>query len=247
MNKKYLALAFTASFALVVLGAGCTQNRPVDINNKPPVAGETTKTYTSKDPKLCETLRFQCKKGEEAFVDSTGCGCAKSEVMVGNDQDCDENTDKPVCGELEVQCIKAPCPPLKRTYTNLCYAKKENAQNIVDGACVQTIGNEYIEVSSPQANEKIVGSSVNVKARVLAPWLSEAVAPIEVTDFSGKVLGTGQIVGPNDWMTRNGWMQIETKVDFKNNGAKKGFVVFKKDNPSGDPKRDQQVKVPVNF
>ncbi len=245
MNKKYLALLFSTGFALALLGAGCNNNAPVDSNQKPPAATDQ-KTYTSKDPKLCETLRFQCKTGEKAFVDAVGCGCEKV-TTAKSDQDCDVTINKPVCGEIEVQCIKAPCPPLKKTYNNRCLGEKENAKNISEGECVETVGNEYIEVYKPQANEKITGSSVAVKVRVLAPWLSEASAPVEVTDASGKVLGTGKIVGPNDWMTKNGWMDIETNIAFKSNGAKNGFVVFKKDNPSGDPKRDQQVKVPVKF
>ncbi len=42
----------------------------------------------------------------------------------------------PVCGEVEVQCIKAPCPPLKTTFGNRCEAENAKAQNIVEGECV---------------------------------------------------------------------------------------------------------------
>lgn len=30
----------------------------------------------------------------------------------------------PVCGEIQVQCVKAPCPPIKETFANTCIAKQ---------------------------------------------------------------------------------------------------------------------------
>ncbi len=41
----------------------------------------------------------------------------------------------PVCGEVEVQCIKAPCPPLKQTFGNSCIANAQWAKNITQGEC----------------------------------------------------------------------------------------------------------------
>lgn len=42
---------------------------------------------------------------------------------------------RPVCGEIQVQCIKAPCPPINITFSNRCEAENAKATNIVDGAC----------------------------------------------------------------------------------------------------------------
>lgn len=41
----------------------------------------------------------------------------------------------PVCGEIDVQCIKAPCPPVKETFSNFCFANKAGAKNIIKGEC----------------------------------------------------------------------------------------------------------------
>jgi len=54
-----------------------------------------------------------------------------------------ENTDQtvctmqyaPVCGEVEVQCIKAPCLPVKQTFGNSCMANAAEAKNITQGEC----------------------------------------------------------------------------------------------------------------
>ncbi len=47
----------------------------------------------------------------------------------------------PVCGEVDVQCVKAPCPPIKTTFSNECEAENAGAKNLVDGACVDETPN----------------------------------------------------------------------------------------------------------
>ncbi len=42
---------------------------------------------------------------------------------------------RPVCGLVVVQCIKAPCPPLRQTFGNRCMAKAAGATVITEGAC----------------------------------------------------------------------------------------------------------------
>nr|HPO05572.1 hypothetical protein [Candidatus Gracilibacteria bacterium] len=41
----------------------------------------------------------------------------------------------PVCGEKEVQCIKAPCPALKTTYGNKCTMEAAQAKFLYEGEC----------------------------------------------------------------------------------------------------------------
>ena len=42
----------------------------------------------------------------------------------------------PVCGEVAVQCIQAPCPPIKETFGNLCTLKAQwNATFLYNGEC----------------------------------------------------------------------------------------------------------------
>ncbi len=42
---------------------------------------------------------------------------------------------QPVCGTIEVQCIRAPCPPLKETFPNRCVAEARKATAITEGKC----------------------------------------------------------------------------------------------------------------
>ena len=42
---------------------------------------------------------------------------------------------KPVCGKIQVQCIRAPCDPVWETFLNDCFAKKAGALEIEEGEC----------------------------------------------------------------------------------------------------------------
>ncbi len=41
----------------------------------------------------------------------------------------------PVCGSVEVQCVRAPCYPVRQTFGNQCMANMANATNITIGEC----------------------------------------------------------------------------------------------------------------
>lgn len=41
----------------------------------------------------------------------------------------------PVCGKLQIQCITTPCDPVEQTFPNRCYAQRDKAVDITEGAC----------------------------------------------------------------------------------------------------------------
>lgn len=46
----------------------------------------------------------------------------------------------PVCGQVQVQCIKAPCHPVQETFGNACMAKAVWATDITQGECTTNTG-----------------------------------------------------------------------------------------------------------
>ena len=43
---------------------------------------------------------------------------------------------KPVCAEIDVQCITEPCPPVKETFSNSCFACKNSlVDTYTEGEC----------------------------------------------------------------------------------------------------------------
>lgn len=41
----------------------------------------------------------------------------------------------PVCAEKQVQCVTAPCNPVRQTYSNACMAAADQATVIFEGDC----------------------------------------------------------------------------------------------------------------
>ena len=51
----------------------------------------------------------------------------------------------PVCASVQVQCITAPCDPVRETFSNTCMANAARATNITSGECAQIVGNDSDE------------------------------------------------------------------------------------------------------
>lgn len=96
------------------------------------------KRYVNNDPNQCKLMFFGCEADEQVFFDQNGCGCQKKiETLpdqTGDDIACIQLYD-PVCGQVDVQCIKAPCPPIWQTFSNNCFAAVARAKNIQKGTC----------------------------------------------------------------------------------------------------------------
>ena len=100
-------------------------------------------------------------------------------------------------------------------------------------------------VSSPTVAQ-IVTSPLTVTAKVRGTWFNEANLPIELQDENGKVLAQKGYMTTDNWMTTD-YVNVNTTLSFKAPTTDYGKLVIKKDNPSGDPARDQSFEVPVRF
>jgi hypothetical protein len=155
---------------------------------------------------------------------------------------------QPVCGEIDVQCIKAPCPPVQETYPNSCYAKKAGARIVSQGACAPRI-RDMVSLTSPQEGSKIT-SPVTLKGMAFGGWFFEGSFPVQITDASGTLLGEGPAKTAEDWASAalaDQKVAFTAKITFKKPTTKQGFIVLKQDNPSGLPENDHEMKIPVNF
>jgi len=103
----YLSLALMA----VILLNGCGQKTKID----------SFRTCAKAGNPIMESYPRQCSDGESTFTEELPKPCTR-EYM-------------PVCGEVDVQCIKAPCDPVKTTFPNKCEAENGKAKNITEGSC----------------------------------------------------------------------------------------------------------------
>lgn len=100
-----------------------------------------------------------------------------------------------------------------------------------------------VKVTSPRANQT-VQSPLNIKGEAKGFWFFEASFPIKILDESGKVLGQGIAQAKSDWMTEE-FVPFEATLDFEAPATEKGFLVLKKDNPSGLPEHDEEFRIPI--
>jgi len=56
------------------------------------------------------------------------------QIFVGDKVACTKEY-KPVCGEIQIQCITTPCNPIQKTYGNRCMMEAESAKFLYEGAC----------------------------------------------------------------------------------------------------------------
>ncbi len=105
--------------------------------------------------------------------------------------------------------------------------------------------NDLIQVFEPQANQEI-STPVLIKGQARGYWFFEASFPVEVLDENHNTLATGIATAQGDWMT-NDFVPFTVSIDFQRPMSKNGYLLLKKDNPSGDPSNDDQLILPIVF
>lgn len=92
----------------------------------------------------------------------------------------------------------------------------------------------------------LVASPLTVTGTVTGGgWFFEASFPVKVLDGSGAVIGHGIAQAQADWMSTSS-VPFTAIVQFSAPSAT-GTVVFSKDNPSGLPKNNMSLSIPVRF
>ncbi len=86
---------------------------------------------------MCTMDAKQCS--DWSFVGRTGPNCefvCPSETAKENTQKACTREYAPVCAEIQVQCIKAPCPPIQETFSNKCEMENNSLATFLHtGSC----------------------------------------------------------------------------------------------------------------
>ncbi len=105
---------------------------------------------------------------------------------------------------------------------------------------------DLISVASPLPGSGVTSPLV-VTGEARGSWYFEASFPVELRDSKGKLLAQAPAQAQGDWMTNN-LVPFTVSLGYTaQTPGSKGTLTLKKDNPSGDPARDQSVTVPVVF
>ncbi len=103
-----------------------------------------------------------------------------------------------------------------------------------------------IVVTAP-AEGAYVADPTMIKGYARGTWYFEASFPVEIEDGNDTVIARGPAQAQSDWMTEE---YVPFSVSLAWSGTPKtdsGVIILKKDNPSGDPERDEQISLPVSF
>jgi len=104
---------------------------------------------------------------------------------------------------------------------------------------------DLIVVENPKAEEEI-NSPLFISGKARGYWFFEGSFPIELVDEENNLISQTIAKAKDEWMTEE-FVPFEAVLNFSNPKTNKGFLIFKKDNPSGMKKYDDEFKVPIVF
>ena|SRR3989344_5475817 len=104
---------------------------------------------------------------------------------------------------------------------------------------------EVVRLFSPAPNS-IITSPLTLTGEARGYWYFEASFPVRVLDANGNELGAHYLMATSEWMTTE-MVPFSGEISFKPSATDTGFLVLQKDNPSGLPEHDQEVRYPIRF
>lgn len=104
---------------------------------------------------------------------------------------------------------------------------------------------DLIWVSSPLPNQ-VITSPVTITGQARGNWYFEASFPVTLLDANGKILAQAPAQATGEWMTTN-YVPFKITLTFTKPTTATGTLVLHKDNPSGLPQNDNELRIPVSF
>jgi hypothetical protein len=104
---------------------------------------------------------------------------------------------------------------------------------------------DLIHVTQPQQNA-VVKSPLTVSGEARGTWYFEASFPVILVGANGDTLAVKPAQAQGEWMTEN-FVPFTVTLDFTAPATPEGTLILKKDNPSGLPEHDRELRIPVRF
>ena len=104
---------------------------------------------------------------------------------------------------------------------------------------------DLIKVDSLKPGDT-VSSPLTITGQARGTWYFEASFPAQVLDANGNVLVAVPAEAQSDWMTED-FVPFKVTLTFPTPLTANGTIVLKKDNPSGLPEHEDELRIPVRF
>jgi hypothetical protein len=92
----------------------------------------------------------------------------------------------------------------------------------------------------------VVASPLTITGEARGTWYFEASFPAHLLDADGKELAVLPVQAQGEWMTED-YVPFKATLYFTAPTTPTGTLVLKKDNPSGLPEHDDELRIPVRF
>jgi hypothetical protein len=102
---------------------------------------------------------------------------------------------------------------------------------------------DLILVDVPLPNTAIK-SPLQIKGKARGTWYFEASFPVELLDANGTQLVIMPVQADGDWMTEN-FVPFSGTLTWATSTTPTGTLIFHRDNPSGLPEHDKELRIPV--
>lgn len=90
-----------------------------------------------------------------------------------------------------------------------------------------------------------ISSPLTISGEARGVWYFEASFPIVLTDLEGNIIAQHYAEAQGEWMTED-FVPFKATLEFeKPASTTKAILILKKDNPSGLPEHEDEIKVPV--
>jgi glucose/arabinose dehydrogenase len=104
---------------------------------------------------------------------------------------------------------------------------------------------DMVRLRTPAPNA-VVSSPLSVQGEARGNWFFEASFPVKLLDGNGREIAVRPAQAEGEWMTTS-FVPFAVSLEFDTPDTATGTLVLKKDNPSGLPEYDAEVRVPVRF
>jgi hypothetical protein len=107
---------------------------------------------------------------------------------------------------------------------------------------------DLIVLESPLP-QSTVSSPIVIKGKARGNWYFEGSFPVTLTDAAGKVLVESYATAQGEWMTTE-YVPFTTTLKYTlpvGTTSMKGYLILKKNNPSGETKFDNSLRIPITI
>ncbi len=139
------------------------------------------------------------------------------------------------------KCVKAGNPVME-SYPRQCSA---NGQTFTENIGNANEKKDLIFITSPSDPSPITSPLV-IEGQTRGPWYFEASFPVVLLDGKGNTIASGAAKAQGEWMPQD-FVPFKATLSFTPPSTGEGTLVLKKDNPSGLPENEDELRVPIKF